>query len=605
MSFEFDTSQPPFNLLSPEECARLQKSIDIAYFNPGEALIEPGKQPESLFLILKGLVEEFEDETAAKAPGKVLAQYRDGDMFGSLAILRGRARHRYATADETICRLIPRTVFQELVNANPDFSEFFHRDLATRSKLVALSAASRDMVGFSLARVDGRCTRPAVIVSSGTTIREAIRIMRAGGSDCLLVEHDGRFGMVTRTDMLDAAAAEDHGLGSDIARIASFDLATLEPNAYLFDALIAMTHRHIERVVVMTQGDTQPLGIVELTDVLGYLSSHSHVVGLRIANADSVDDLAHAAQGMFELVRSLFAQRVRMRFIMDLLAALNRRIVARLFELVVDPEIQDRVCLLVLGSEARGEQVMRTDQNNALVMQDDLSWQERTAALSAFTDAMVRLGYPISPRGLMVSNPEWVMSSRKWKKRLGEWIDTRDSDAVLKLSAMLDATPAAGNADLFNELGGWLESTLPHTRGFYRALIQPLTDEGPSPEFFSKVTREARDVNIKYTGILPLVHGVRTLALEARVDAANTFNRIRALIDAGVIPEGMGTDLEEAFSLFMQLRLEQQLDRHDRAAGEPVPAQAGDLVSISSLSRSEQSLLRGRGGRAVAPGVAA
>ena len=52
------------------------------------------------------------------------------------------------------------------------------------------------------------------------------------------------------------------------------------------------------------------------------------------------------------------------------------------------------MCLLVLGSEGRREQLLKTDQDNALVVDDDLDWPELDATMARFTEAMGEVGYP-------------------------------------------------------------------------------------------------------------------------------------------------------------------------------------------------------------------
>src|SRR3546814_13143449 len=77
---------------------------------------------------------------------------------------------------------------------------------------------------------------------------------------------------------------------------------------------------------------------------------------------------------MTRLVRSLNVNGTRIPYMMELVSALNSRIMGRIFELVVPVELRDRVCLLVMGSEGRREQLLKTDQDNALVLADDLDW---------------------------------------------------------------------------------------------------------------------------------------------------------------------------------------------------------------------------------------
>jgi signal-transduction protein with cAMP-binding, CBS, and nucleotidyltransferase domain len=54
---------------------------------------------------------------------------------------------------------------------------------------------------------------------------------------------------------------------------------------------------------------------------------------------------------------------------------------AKAFALLIPPEVQDKVCLLMLGSEGRGEQIQKTDQDNALILPAGLHWPDQQADL--------------------------------------------------------------------------------------------------------------------------------------------------------------------------------------------------------------------------------
>src|SRR3546814_3536691 len=111
-----------------------------------------------------------------------------------------------------------------------------------------------------------------------------------------------------------------------------------------------------------------------MAEGLAHFASHSHLISLGLARARDIDAIAEAASGMTRLVRSLNVNGTRIPYMMELVSALNSRIMGRIFELVVPVELRDRVCLLVMGSEGRREQLLKTDQDNALVLAYDLDW---------------------------------------------------------------------------------------------------------------------------------------------------------------------------------------------------------------------------------------
>ncbi|HAR58966.1 MAG TPA: cyclic nucleotide-binding protein, partial [Alcanivorax sp.] len=100
------------------------------------------------------------------------------------------------------------------------------------------------------------------------------------------------------------------------------------------------------------------------------------------------------------------------------------------FQFVVPESHQEHGCLLVLGSEGRGEQILKTDQDNALIVDDPENWPERDAHMQRFTETLLRLGYPRCPGNIMVSNPEWVGSATDWKARIGRWAKQGDDASM-------------------------------------------------------------------------------------------------------------------------------------------------------------------------------
>jgi CBS domain-containing protein len=67
--------------------------------------------------------------------------------------------------------------------------------------------------------------------------------------------------------------------------------------------------------------------------------------------------------------------------------------------------------------------------------------------------------------------------------------------------------------------------------------------------------REAAEIDIKKLGIFPIVHGVRTLALQYRVPALGTVDRLHALAEARRIDEPLARDLADALHFLIGLKL--------------------------------------------------
>ena len=442
------------------------------------------------------------------------------------------------------------------------------------------------MAEFMLAQVDGEVMREPLIVVESTTIKETTALMREKHADCVLVKRGGRYGIVTGTDLLNAAVLNEQPLDTPVADIASYRLITVEAGDYLFNALTLMTLQHIERIVVMD--DAELLGIIELTDVLSYFSSHSHVIGLRIQRASTVEDLSRAAHGLNDLIRSLVSHGVKARFAMDLVAAMNERVMAKLFTLLVPEDILPHVCLVVMGSEGRGEQIMKTDQDNAVIMRDGLDWPAREAVLQKFTDTLIEFGYPECPGNIMVSNPYWVQHLGDWSERMNRWANSGKGESLMNLAIAVDAKPVAGNPALFKAGRNWFLRQMHNNELFFSHFVKASLEFDTPLTFFGGIKTRDEGIDIKKGGVFPIVHGVRTLALQHRILETNTFKRIDALIETGVLKKQQGNDLVEALSIFVQIRLEQQLLRMDEKDFNDSP----NMILTEQLDRLDKDLLR-------------
>ncbi|WP_370277159.1 putative nucleotidyltransferase substrate binding domain-containing protein [Pontibacterium sp.] len=589
MPSSFNMENMPFSLLDERERDLLRQNLDIGYYQKGEILLEAGTEPEGVFIIFKGLVSESEaaDNGESDQQLHVFVHYTNEDYFGAWSAIRGTAIHNFIAEEETICHILPTKILLDLMSSNNLFADYFQQNLSAKSEIVAQHGSDQDMAEFMLAKVSSGVIREPLIILEGTSIDEATRLMREQKADCMMVKRGNRYGIVTGTDLLDAIIINKMPLHKDIAEVASYRLITIDPEDYLFNALIIMTQQRIERVVVMSDGQLE--GVIELTDVLSYFSSHSHVIGLRIERAQTVEDLHEAAAGLDDLIKALVSHGVKIRFAMDLLAAMNGRIMAKLFDIMIPADMQPHVCLVVMGSEGRGEQIMKTDQDNAIIYRDGLVWPEMQARLNEFSKTLIEFGFPPCPGNIMVSNPDWVKSLGDWTQMLGDWAETCDGEALMNLAIAVDAKPVAGNPAIFKASRNWFMRYLRNNDVFFSHFARASIEFDTPLTFFGNL-KEKGELDIKKGGIFPIVHGVRTLALEHRIKVTNTFKRIEELVKAGQIQEKHGREMSEALSLFIQLRLRQQIKRMEQS--ESGVDQTPNIIELAGLDKMERDLLR-------------
>ncbi len=587
MPDSFKMGNLPFSLLTESEQKLLRSNLDIGYYQSGEVIIKAGEQSEGVYVVYRGRVAESEPQDEGDEMLHVFMHYENEDYFGGWSAMHGSAIHNFTAEEETICHIFSTDILLELMDSNPGFADYFQQNLAAKSEIVAQQGEGQDMAEFMLATIEEAVVRDPLIVNEGTSIKESTQLMRETKSDSVLVRRGGRIGMVTGTDILNAIVLNDGSVDADVATIATYRLITCKPDDFLFNALVIMTQQQIERVVVM-EGDTL-VGVVQLTDVLSYFSSHSHVIGLRLERASTIEDLREAAAGLNNLIKALISTGVRIRFTMDLLAAMNKRIIAKLFDLVVPADMQPHVCLIVMGSEGRGEQIMKTDQDNALIFRNGLNWAEKHQTMQRFSETLISFGFPPCPGNIMVSNPEWVNSVDDWTQNLQDWSMSNDPEDQMRLAIAVDAKPVAGNVALFKVARNWFLRTMRNNDLFFSHFAKAAVEFDTPLTFFGNL-KERGELDIKKGGIFPIVHGVRTFALEQRILATNTFERLEALVDAGVMQESNAKDISEALGLFVNIRLRQQIRRAEQTEDgiDPTP----NIIELQQLNKMDRELLR-------------
>lgn len=587
MPDKFNMQSAPFNRLDKVQQNTLRSSLDVAYFRGRETLLSSGSESSHLHILIKGAVEE------RSVDGKeIFAHYANDDLFDVRSLFEGKVRHNYIALEDSLAYLLPKSVFLDLYEQNGQFAAYFDNNLAKRQALIEAAQQQQNLAEFILTKVDRDIYHPAHILRHNLPLDEATQYLKNNAVDSALVElnpEDSRlqnrpsefpFGIITRTNMLHAVMLDRLPLDTAVGDIATFPVMHVDERDFLFNAMISMTRNRMKRLMVCN--GNQPVGMLDMTQILSAFSTHSHVLTLSIARATTVEELAIASNRQRQLVDSLLSNGIRTRFIMELISAVNERIIEKAFELIVPPALHDHCCLIVLGSEGRGEQIIKTDQDNALILKDGLEWHQCQPIMDALTRTLVQLGYPLCPGKVMVNNPEWVKSQSEWKKTIQSWSKASSAEQVMKLAVMTDAHAVAGNVELIKPVNEYLHKIMFNNMLTLQDFSRPALQFSLPLTLFGNVKNDKQGLDLKSGGIFPIVHGIRTLALEYGIEENNTFERIEVLCNKKILEPETADNLNEALKLFFKLRLSQQLNNQH----------SHNRIELKQLERSERDLLR-------------
>jgi CBS domain-containing protein len=574
----FDAANPPFDRLTPTEIETLRAALDIAYFRPDEAIIEQDKPADDLYVVIKGTIEERDGND-------LLALLGPKDSFDSRALVHGRSGHAFVAREETLCYAAPRATILSLIQSNPRFASFFYRDISRKLDDFVRDEEEQRYGSLMRSRISELFLHPAAFIDAGDTIEAAGHMMHEIDSNALFVRDGDRIGIITGMNLSKAVVLRRQSIQTPVRELAHFDVVTVRSDDFVSSALVLMTKLNKRRVAV--RDGERYIGVLEDIDVLGFLAGSAQVVAGRIERASTEDDLAIAARETAAQVRVLRRQGVGVELIGEIMSDLNQRLFSRLFELTAPAEFRTSGCLIVMGSEGRGEQTVRTDQDNGLILSGPVDKAKLVAFRADFSGALSRFGFPPCPGNVMVSNPAWSKPLPDYLADFRSWLALPDDTSHLNVAIFYDARPVAGDAQLLIAAKTALIEMVRGEQTFLAHFARAIDSFATPIGLFRNLITSAGDgdaLDLKKGGIFPIVHGVRSLALKHGLMETATNMRIVRLRDLGVLHADFARELSQAFQYMMMLRLDGQLAA---SAGT-----SGTLVRPSSLSSMERDLLR-------------
>lgn len=464
---------------------------------------------------------------------------------------------------------------------------------------------------------DVSCPAP-VFVEAAASVAEAARAMaRAGATAALVKLPEGALGILTERDVLvRVVAAGEDAETLPVERVMSAPLVTVRPGDLLIEAFSRMV-RHGVRRLVLLDGEGSPRGLLGEGDMLAARGESPLALAAEINTAADEPGLARAFGRLRRLAERSVAEGIGSEAVGRLISEMHDRIMSRAWGLALARMERERgpapaahsVC--VLGSQARREQYLATDQDLALVfelMSGGAHLENRAGAAQWFaefgaelTRILLGLGFPPCPRRIMLDNPDWRRSREAWLDLADAAAERPDADSVVTASLLSDLRPLpappgfARESGPDPELGARLRTELAARFRDGALLLKCIAREAarfaPPLGLFGGLSLKKDaggrgSVDIKRGGVFPVTQGAKALALLHGLAETGTLERLDALARAGVLERPLAEGLREACSLLQTLRMRAQA-KAIREGREP-----DNLVRPDELGRLEAERLR-------------
>ncbi|MGR5166411.1 DUF294 nucleotidyltransferase-like domain-containing protein [Vibrio astriarenae] len=567
----FLSSHPPFDELPEEVMQHVTKHVEISYFRADTPIIHFGDPIHDLYVVRTGVVEVY------RRKGELYNRLDEGDMFGQMGLLtNNKVRFPVKAIEDTLVYCIPEPIFQELYDEFDGFADFVEID--DKRRLRNAISVSNEENDLTTAKVRSLLTGDVPQIMRDETIQAAAVMMAEQAVSSLLImdpnipdddeeDRSQLIGIITDRDLCTRVLAAGLDPRAPLDTVMTTELVSLDHNAYVYEAMLTMLRYNVHHLPVLK--DRKPIGVIETTDIIRYESQNSLLLVSSIFQQQTIEDLA----AMSEQVKDSFVRMVNedanSHMVGSAMSVIGRSFKQRIIELA-EEELGNApipYCFLALGSMGRDEQLIVTDQDNAIILDDSYDQEKHGEYFNKFAkficDALDKCGYSYCTGDIMATNPEWRMTRREWEACFANWIDDPNPKALLNASIFFDLDGVYGRLKWAEQLNGFIVRRARKNNRFLACLARNALNRTPPLGFFQSFVMEKdgqhkNSINLKRRGTAPLADLIRVHALAVGSRAKNSFERLDDIIDANILPKGRAKDLRDAMEFICMVRIRHQ-----------------------------------------------
>lgn len=611
--YRFLKDHPPFSFLPKDELTQLSEEAAVRYCRPEETIFKQGSPTlNCIFIVREGAVQLLRE---AEPEPILVDECDEGDVFGIRPLLAEEVYALTAMAvEECLLYEINTEGIRSHLADNPQVAWYLAQSFAagmrnrfSKSKKGRIFTENSQLMEDSFQLVEVKSierSRPPVTCFPRTSAQDAARIMKKNSVGSIVVTDDlaNPIGIVTDRDLRNQIVTGEKELGTPVSEIMSHPVITALPSLTVADVQLEMMRHGIHHLVLTEDGtnNSKIEGIISEHDLLVVQGNNPAILVREINRCVEGKQLRAVREKAERLLRKYLQQEVAINFICNVMSEINDALICRSIELSIlelkklgEETPSTEWCWLALGSEGRKEQLLRTDQDNALVFNDDSDTLEETRAYflllaKKVNDLLSECGFEYCPADMMASNPKWCLSLSEWRNQFSEWILKPTDMNIMLSNIFFDYRPIFGESGLADELTSHIFDELGNTDIFLALHSKEVLKKKPPLTFFrnfvvEKSGEHKNEFDIKARAMMPLADAARVLILHSKEPAVNnTFHRFDRLAQLDPNNHELFEQAADAYEILVRYRAIQGLKNQD----------SGRFFNPSELTKMERLNLR-------------
>ncbi len=591
---------PPFNLLTKEQLLSISKSVDVIYLENNQYLFEIGQPVANHFYVVRdGAIGLF------RANNNLVDKCDEGDIFGLRALLRkGKYKLNAKAIEETIVYSISLENLETYITANIDASQFLMASFVSNTR--RKNPSDEDFIKtlqnsseYTYLQTADYSKNP-VTCAINTSIKDAASIMtEMHVGSIVIVDNQRPIGIITDKDLRTKIATGKHTIKDTVSTIMSSPVISYPETITVAEAQIAMLKNKITHLCITKDGtnNSSLTGILSEHDIIVLRENNASALIKEIKRSHSAEQLKDIRQRTEKLLARYLEQKIPIDFISRLVSAINDTITQKIIEFSISKMPKNpptKFAWLAIGSQGRQEQLLMTDQDNALVFEDieEENYNNIKSYFLTLSDYINKdletVGFKLCPAKMMANNPKWCQSVSDWSQQFNSWIITPDQDNLMLCTIFFDYEYVYGNKELVSQLSESIFKSIESHNIFLTYLGRNALLNPPPLSFFRQFLVEDNgehkdQFDIKARAMMPLVDAARLLILSHNIKAVNnTLERYEKL--AELEPQNKDTYLFciESYKNLLTFRTEQGLRHND----------SGRFIDLETLDKGNRLQLK-------------
>ena len=607
---DFLVHHPPFNMLKFSQLIGISSHVKIRYLEKGNLVFKQGEDAHKDFYVVhKGAISL---ERIIDGKNATIDKCDEGDVFGLRPLIAKENYKMTALAEEeSIIYGIPIEIFSPIALKNLKVGNYLIESFASntrnpyseehKGRLFIENVESTETEKPQFFELQPANYKKTIVTCSKNQSAIEIAKMMSGNrvGSVIVVENEIPIGIITDRDFRNKIATGLYPIDTPASEIMTSPVICYASNITIAQAQLAMMKHRISQLCITEDGtpNSKLIGIISEHDIVVSQGSNPAVLMKAIKRAQKTKELKEIRKKTTMLLRGYIQQNIPLTHTSKIITEPNDATIKRVIELSLKkmeslPPV--KFAWMSLGSQGRKEQLLNTDQDNALVFEnvDDNKLEEtRNYFLNLAGKVNKRLneiGFEYCPAEMMASNPKWCLSQQEWKNQFTSWIKKPGNDEILLCSIFFDYDISYGDISLLIDISDHIfkitkanpvffvhlgKSVLmnPSPLGFFRQFL--VEQDGQYKDFF----------DLKMRALMPITDAARLLILShEKKHINNTAERFEKLAELEPENKELFLSCSYASKALLKFRTKQGLANND----------SGRYIELKSLTKEEKMKLK-------------